>query len=357
MNPQDSSQAKTEPPTAKRLRDLRKKGDVARSPDVPATAAVIAAVVFMAVSGMHFLDGLNALLNRVLSADLRALESGQTLGVADWARNLMTDAAWLVLPLVLVLIAASLLSGFLQVGAIFSTTPVKPQLSRVNPVAGAKRLFSLRMLVELLKLLLKTVLLGGAIWLIAMRMLPTLLRTHYAHSGVILPLALHSIQLLAWASVACFLAIAAFDLYFQAWDYRRRNRMSIEEVRREVRETEGNPQLRQRRRQLHREVNEATMLESVRRAQVVVVNPTHIAVALHYQPGETDLPIVVAKGEGDMARQIRRIAEEEGIPVLHNVDLARRLQSGAPVGQYIPDELIEPVAAVLRWVRELGNGS
>ncbi len=95
------------------------------------------------------------------------------------------------------------------------------------------------------------------------------------------------------------------------------------------------------------------MLENVRKANVVVVNPTHIAVALYYQPGETDLPIVVAKGEGDLARQIRRIAEEEGIPVVHNVDLARQLRAEAPVDQYIPEQLIEPVAAVLRWARNL----
>jgi type III secretion protein U len=129
--------------------------------------------------------------------------------------------------------------------------------------------------------------------------------------------------------------------------------MSIEEVRREHKETEGDPHIRVRRRQLHREAGEAGMLTGVRKASVVVVNPTHIAVALYYQAGETDLPVVVAKGEGELARAIRRIAEEEGIPIVHDVDLARRLRADAPVDQYIPEELIEPVAAVLRWARDL----
>jgi type III secretion protein U len=124
-------------------------------------------------------------------------------------------------------------------------------------------------------------------------------------------------------------------------------------VRREHKESEGDPHIRSRRRHLHREVADVAMLESVRKANVIVVNPTHIAVALYYEAGETDLPLVVAKGEGEMARSIRRIAEEEGIPIMHNVDLARRLRSGAPLNQYIPEELIEPVAAVLRWARDI----
>jgi len=111
--------------------------------------------------------------------------------------------------------------------------------------------------------------------------------------------------------------------------------------------------VRNRRRRLHQEINAARMLEDVRRASVVIVNPTHIAVALQYVPDETDLPIVVAKGQGSLAAEIRRIAEEERIPVVRDVDLARGLQARAPLNQYIPDEFLEPVAAVLRWVRSI----
>src|SRR5690606_30949576 len=115
----------------------------------------------------------------------------------------------------------------------------------------------------------------------------------------ILPLALHFISILCWWAIVTFVALAAFDLWFQHWNFRRRNRMSIIEVRREHKEAEGDPHVRSRRRQLHREVSDAAMLEKVRKANVVVVNPTHIAVALYYESGETDLPVVVAKGEGE----------------------------------------------------------
>lgn len=354
MSKNDSSQSKTEPPTAKRLRDLRKKGQVARSQDVMATTAVAVGVVWFALSGGFLLERTQVFMQRVVTADFNAL--GEPQAVLDLTRELFVDAIWLVLPMIGVLLVVPAVCGFLQVGPVFSMEQIKPQLSRIDPIEGVKRLFSIRNLVELAKLLLKTVILATVVMLLVRYWLPTLLRTHWLQAGDILPLASRSIAMLTWWALACFLAIAAFDVWFQQWEFRRRNRMSIDEVRREHKETEGDPHIRSRRKQLHREVAATNMLQNVRKASVVVVNPTHVAVALYYRAGETELPVVLAKGEGDLARRIRGIAEEEGIPVLRNVDLARRLQATTPVDQYIPDELIEPVAAVLRWVRELQRG-
>jgi len=354
MSERNSSQSKTEQPTRKRLRDLRRKGQVAKSPDVPATAAVLVGVLCFSLAGEYLLDRLQSTLQSAVTADFDALSDPQML--LQWTRAQLVAAALLILPFVLIVAAASVLAGFLQVGPAFSMEPVKPELSRLNPVEGVKRLFSLRNVAELLKLLVKTCVLVAVTIVLIRYLLPVVLRAHWLEVGSILPLALRSFTLLAWSAVACFIVIGAFDVWFQQWDYRRRNRMSLEEVRREHKEIEGDPHVRGRRRQLHREVSTANMLQNVRRAKVVVVNPTHVAVALYYEPGETDLPVVLAKGEGDLARRIRSIAEEEGIPILRNVDLARQLQSQAQVDQYIPDELIEPVAAVLRWVRSIRTG-
>jgi type III secretion protein U len=252
---------------------------------------------------------------------------------------------------VLVLIAVSALSAFLQVGPSFSMEPVKAQLSRLNPFEGFKRVFSVANVVELLKLLLKTAALTLIVCFILKQSLSLLPSFRWAPFGNILPLAFHVLSRLLWSALACFIAIAGFDLWFQNWNFPRQNRMTRDEVKRENKETEGDPHIRNRRRQLHREINTANMLEGVRKANVVVVNPTHIAIALYYAAGETDLPVVIAKGEGFLAQEIRRIAEEERIPILRSVDLARRLQEGAPLNQYIPVEFLEPVAAVLRWVR------
>lgn len=351
MSERDSSQAKTEPPTQKRLKDLRKRGQIAKSPDVAATVAMIAGVVFLTVAGGAMIERLRDVLARSASLDFRTLDSPQML--LHWTRDLLLHAAWGVVPMVVVLVAVGVLAGFLQAGPVFAGEQVKPQLSRVNPVEGCKRLFSLRSLMEIAKLSVKAAALFAIVWVSVRSALPELLRSHWLPDDGVLPLGLQLLRGLCWLAIVCFIAIAAFDLWFQNWDFRRNHRMSIEEVRREHKETEGDPHIRNRRRQLHREVGEASMLGNVRKASVVVVNPTHIAVALYYQPGETELPVVVAKGEGELARAIRQIAEEEGIPVLHNVDLARQLRAEVPVDQYIPEQLIEPVAAVLRWARNL----
>jgi type III secretion protein U len=353
MRERQTSEAKTEPPTQKRLRDLRRKGQVAKSSDVPATAALIGGVCFLLLAGGHMIGRLNRILERAAGADFRAL--GDTQVLVQWTAEMLLEIVWLTVPIVLVLTVIGTLAGFLQVGPVFAGEQVKPQLSRVDPIAGAKRLFSMRTLVELGKLLLKATALAAVVWFTTRHALPTLLQSHWLPLSGLMPLALWLLQILCWCAVACFIAITAFDLWFQKWEFLRRNRMSVQEVRREHKETEGDPHLRRRRRQLHREAAEAGMLLDVRKASVVIVNPTHIAVALYYQDGETDLPVVVAKGEGELARAIRRVAEEEGIPIVHDVDLARRLRADAAIDQYIPEELIEPVAAVLRWARDLGR--
>jgi type III secretion protein U len=350
---QKSSQAKTEQPTVKRLRDLRKKGDVAKSADVPATVVVLVAVIYFSLAGTQFLTRLTALLQKAATTDFRTLDSPSS--VADWTHSVLLEAWHLTWPLVLVLVAASALASFLQVGAVFSFEAVKPQLSRASPMEGMRRLFSRRSVIELVKLIVKTLLLIAVFWLLSRQLISTLLQSHWLQTAQLLPLGTSVLGILSWAALCGFILITTFDVWFQRWDYRRRNMMTIDEVRREQREMEGDPQIRSRRRQLHQEVANATMLSNLRRANVVVVNPTHIAVALYYETGETDLPIVVAKGEGELAREIRRIAEQEGIPVMQNIDLARRLQATAPVDQYIPDELIEPVAEVLRWARSIGR--
>jgi type III secretion protein U len=349
MSDKNSTQAKTEQPTRKRLRDLRKKGQVAKSRDIPATAVMLAAVVYLMISGPSLLDGINEILGRAAGMDFKTLDD-----IGSMSRSIkaaVVDAVLLVLPMVLVLIAVSALSAFLQVGSSFSMDPATPQLSRINPFEGFKRVFSMASVIELLKLLVKTAVLTMIVWFIVRRSLPLLLSSRWTQFGSILPLAFHVLSGLLWWALTCFIAIAGFDLWFQNWNFQRQNRMTREDVKKENKEVEGDPHIKNRRRQLHREVNTANMLESVRKASVVVVNPTHIAIALYYEAGETDLPVVVAKGEGFLAREIRRIAEEERIPILRSVDLARRLQEGAPLDQYIPEEFIEPVAAVLRWVR------
>ncbi len=351
MKERETSQARTEPPTHRRLRDLRRKGQVATSRDIPATVAMVAGILFLMLAGGHLIERLQRVLDQSAGVDLRML--AETTVLMQWTRGMLLEVVWMTLPVAALTIISSVLAGIIQVGPVLASEQVKPQLKRINPVTGIRRLLSARTAVELCKLLVKATVLAVVVWFTVRQALPVLLKSHWLPLSGVLPLALQILAILCWSVMASFLAIAIFDLWFQKWDFLRRNRMSIEEVRRERKETDGDPHIRRRRRQFHREAAEASMLEDVRKANVVVVNPTRIAVALYYEAGETELPVVLAKGDGELARAIRRIAEDEGIPIVHDVDLARRLRADASVDQYIPEELIEPVAAVLRWVRDL----
>lgn len=350
MSSQSSSQSKTEQPTNKKLRDARKKGEVWHSKDLTATLAIMLALVLFALGGMGLVQRLGALLARAAGADFTALDEPAML--LQWTRGLLAEAAWICGVIVLLMAAAAALIGSIQVGAVFSLEPVKPQLSRLNPVEGVKRLFSVRSLVELIKLVLISIVLAAVMWWIARATLPALVRAQWLPVGGLLPLAATILRPMAWAVTIAFIAVTLFDIWFQRMDYIKRNKMTKDEVRRESREMEGNPEMRGMRRRLHHEVSMGNMLENVRKANVVVVNPTHIAVALYYEAGVTDLPLVVAKGEGYVAQAIRDIAEEEGIPIMRNIKLARGLNEAVQLNAYIPDEFLEPVAEVLRWVRD-----
>jgi len=359
MSSESSSQSKTEQPTSKKLRDARKKGDVWHSKDLAATAAIVLALVLFTLGGMSLVERLGTMLTRTAGASFSTL--GDPAVLLAWTRDLLTEAAWICGAIVLLMAAPAALLGSIQVGAVFSLDPVMPRLSRLNPIEGIKRLFSLRNLVELVKLIVISIAMAAVLWWVARATLPALVRAQWLPVGGLLPLAGKIIGQMAWMVTVAFVAMSVFDTWFQRVDYLKRHKMTKDEVRRESREMEGSPEMRGMRRRLHQEVGMGNMLENVRKANVVVVNPTHIAVALYYEAGVTDLPLVVAKGEGHIAQAIRDIAQEEGIPIMRNVKLARGLNEAVQLNAYIPDEFLEPVAEVLRWVRDfhgrLGEGS
>jgi len=349
MSNESSSQSKTEQPTNKKLRDARKQGDVWHSKDLAATALIVLALVLCTLGGTSLVERLGAMLTRTAGASFSTLDNATLL---VWTRDLLTEAAWICGLVALLMAAVAALLGWLQAGAVFALEPVKPRLSRINPIEGAKRLFSLRNLVELIKLVVICIALAAVLWWVAHATLPALVRAQWLPVGGLLPLAAKILGQMAWMVTVAFVAMSVFDIWFQRMDYLKRHKMTKDEVRREAREMEGSPEMRGMRRRLHQEVGMGNMLENVRKANVVVVNPTHIAVALYYEAGVTDLPLVVAKGEGHIAQAIRDIAQEEGIPIMRNVKLARGLNDAVQLNGHIPDEFLEPVAEVLRWVRD-----
>jgi type III secretion protein U len=342
------AQEKTEAPTAKKLRDARRQGDVSQSHDFT-TSVAIAVFTLAAILGarpalawlvQHIND--TVLASTQTDVDLLARLRAVMASVGLWAAIAATAAV-----LVSVLVSA------VQVGGVMSFSKIKPDATRLNPIEGLKRIFAWRTVVELIRLSIKLVALGLVLWVLARSQLPLLAQAQLVPMAGWVSVGGRQFEAMLLLCCLIFGAVGLGDLFYQRWDYTRRHRMSKEEVRREYKEREGDPILRGRRKQMHQEINFNDMLNRVRSASVVVVNPTHVAVALHYDPLETPIPMVVAKGEGEVARAIRQAAEEAGVPIYRDVSLARALQGNTPINDYIPDDLIEAVAQVLRWVERM----
>jgi type III secretion protein U len=344
---QDDSADKTEQPTPKRLREARERGDVPKSKDLSSTAGTLLWLLIFASALPYFHEQLSELSDRVMEA----MRSREPFAVA--VVPVAMDALRVML---LVGVAPALLAGlvgtlveFLQVRGVFTFEKIKPDAKHLNPVEGVKRMFSTENLIEMVKSIVKAVLIVS---------LFVVLARLYANDLFHLSLAdAHRAGALWWRvsmvfvvwTLVFFLLVSLGDTMLQHFNYIKKLRMSRRDIKQEFKEDEGDPYIKQRRKQMHQEWAQQNVKAGVRRANVVVTNPTHVAVALYYEKGETVVPKVTAKGEDDMARLIREAAEEEGIPMMRSVDLARTLYAEVELDDYIPRELFEAVAQVLKW--------
>ncbi len=335
---------KTEEPTAKKLRDARKRGEVPKSREL-STAAVLLATTGAAIATG---EQLVASLSQLLKVSFDAVSGAVPVAPTDMLLVGATVGAEAALPLVLCAMVAGTLASFLQVGALVSFEAVAPKAERIDPIKGFKNLFTQKQFIELLKSILKIGIIGYVAY--------TVLRD--GTRGVV-SLASRDGQALLDATGAlgrslllkvggAIGAIAILDVFYQRWRFRRDQRMSKDEVKREYKDAEGDPHAKQERERMHREIIEHSTLEDVRGADVLVVNPTHLAIALVYdEDSGHDAPEILAKGQDALAKRMIEVARAEGIPIMRDVPLARSLYD-MQLGEEIPESLYEAVAAVLR---------
>ncbi|PJJ96646.1 flagellar biosynthesis protein FlhB [Lysobacteraceae bacterium NML91-0213] len=355
MADKDQGADKTEQPTPKKLRDARREGNVAKSKELTSTVLVMG---WLCAAWM-LLDFIGGRVVLLFDQSLQAVGQPFADNLPRMAMLAVDTLLWILLPLFGMAFALGLLIEFLQAGPVASMKKLVPKMDKMNPVEGIKKMFSMDNLVELVKSVLKSAALLGIGYLVLTRMLPELLRLPYSPPQAIGAAIWHAIKWILIWTIAVFFFVSAIDVWYQKFSYIKKLRMSRRDIKQEVKENEGDPYVKQRRRQLHQEWAQQNMLGAVRNANVVVTNPTHIAVALQYEHGVTDLPVVVAKGEGAFAEEIRRVAEEAGVPILQNVPLARGLHEKAELDDYIGNEFFEAVAEVLHWaetVRRDGHG-
>ena len=345
---EQNDQERTLPATPRRLEQAREEGQVARSRELTSAALLLAAAAAALAGGQAMGGWFAALLRRGLTLDRAA--AFDMPHAMDRTATLAFDAFSLVLPALGLLAAVALAAPLLLGGWLFSTQALMPRLSRMSPARWAGQLFSLHGATELLKSVAKAGLIAAAALIMLWNSRDSLAQLLAAAPFDAITHAARLSGLGFLAAAAAMLLIAAIDVPAQLWQYRRGLRMSAEEVRREMKETEGDPHVKQRIRTQQREMARKRMMSEVPRADVVVTNPTHFAVALAWNEGAMRAPRVVAKGSELVALRIRELAAQHGVPVLEAPPLARALHKHAEIGQEIPAALYNAVAQVLAWV-------
>lgn len=342
-------QERNQAATPHKLREAKKRGQVAKSNE--ASYAAILAVL----AGMGFASGADmahqelALFAGTLSHITRSDWSSDN--VAAWLTHLLADCTMIVAPLLLALCLIAVLANVAQTGGVFSFDPLKPDFSKLNPATGLKRLFSIRVLYEAARSVIKLVLLGAVAWTVLKHLLPQLVVLNLFDARGQAAVALGSIAPLVLKLFFAVLLIAAVDVLYTSWDYAKKMRMSHRDITDEHKQKEGDPRIRSRHRQLRAELlKQSQSLQRVPEADVVITNPTHLAVALSYRHGQMPAPMLLAKGKGEMAAKMRALARQHAIPLVENPPLARALFKRANAEQYVPEDLYPGVARILMWI-------
>ncbi len=344
---EETGQEKTEQPTERRRQEVRKKGQVARSVEVNSAIILLASFSVLMVFRERLLTGiLNTMKGFfVLSSSYNfSLQTTRNLFLA-----MMNRYFSIVIPLFIVLAVIGIMVNIMQVGFLFTGEPLKPKLERISPVAGAKRLFSKRTLETLVRDILKIVVVGWIGFSAIRGLMNDILSMAGSSAGQILSFTGISVFKIAMKILIGYGILAILDYAFQRWDYENSIKMTRQELREELKQLEGDPLLRARVRSVQREMARRRMMEEVPKAEMVITNPTELAVALSYELGMS-APVVVAKGRRLIAERIREIAERSGVPVIENVVLAQALYKAVDIGHTIPAELFTAVAEVLAYV-------
>ena len=348
--PEETLQERTEEPTPRRREEARKRGQVARSREVASVAVLGGSVLgFILAGGFLFLQ-IRMALEFFLGIPFRTLELPEAYLSLKYA---LGYGALGLAPFLLIVTLVAFLAHFLQTGGVAAWEALAPKAERINPVEGFKRLFSLPALVELVKSLAKIVIISTVAYLVIRKKLEFLLNLTGEDLRTMAAALYFLSRDLVLKLLMALAVLAVLDFFFQRWDVERKLRMTREELKEELKQTEGDPLVRSRIRQLQREMARRRMMAEVPKADVVITNPEHVAVALRYEIGKMPAPELVAKGQGLLAQKIKEVAREAGVPVVEDPPLARLIYARVEVGEYIPEDLYQAVAEVLAYVYRL----
>jgi len=347
---------KTEKATPKKKGDARKKGQVFQSRELSGSLILIIMIVTIKAFGSTIYGQISQYMKKAFTQYLTMTDVLDVSIIAKIFIDGILVFAKTILPMFLVAVLAALIVGYAQVGILFTFETLKPQGNRINPLSGFKRIFSVRSVVEILKSILKIVIVSWVAY-------------SYLKSKADEVIELMSADLL---NVLSFIGDAAFtvalricfamvilgllDFLYQKFDYEKNLKMTKQEIKDEYKQTEGNPEIKQRIKQKQRQMSMKRMMQDIPKADVVITNPTHFAVAIKYDAQKSSAPFVVAKGQDYIALRIKQIATDNKVQIVENRPLARTLYSTVDIGEAIPLELYQAVAEILAFVYNLKNG-
>ena len=348
---EESFDEKTEQPTPKKREDARRKGQVAKSRELPSIAVLISGVVIMAIFGSYMNSQLQSMVAKVFSTI--SLSNMDKPDVTAFAKEMVGLFVLIMAPLLTANFVTAIFSNILQVGFMVSGESISPKLSKLNPIMGFKRLFSMNSVAELLKSILKLVIIGTVAYFSIKGEMERLTNLIDIELSEIISYMLYTIMKISIKCTLAMILLVVADFAYQKWQFEKRLRMTKKEIKDEFKRTEGDPQIKSRIRSIQMEMARKRMMQDVPKADVVITNPTHFAVALKYESGSMTAPKLLAKGAGAVAFRIKEIAQKHHIPVVENKELAHDLYKLVEIGREIPVNLYQAVAEVLAYIYKL----
>jgi flagellar biosynthetic protein FlhB len=342
---------KTEKPTPRRISKARKEGQVPQSQEMLSAITLLALILITALCGPWFLQWCKNQIRSGLSCQVSFLDNSEAF--TGYANSLILDMLLVMAPFLLALTAAGVIGSLLISGRNFAPNALRWRLEELNPMHGAKSLFSPESLVKLGLSILKLAFIGGIVWQYLHNKVDTLAALQWMGSEQLLGAIAQLIFGVVIRICLGLLVIGLADVFYRRWQYTDKLKMSKQEIKYEYRDTEGPPEVKIRVRQKQLETATRRMLKEVPKANVVLVNPDHVAVALRYDPAQMNTPVVVAKGADHLCEKIKEIARAYGVPILRRPPLARELYAAVKLGHPIPEKLYTAVAEILALIYRL----
>jgi flagellar biosynthesis protein FlhB len=352
----DSGQEKTEAASGKKLGDAREKGQVVKSVEVNSAVMLLFGLLMISIAG-------TGIMNQIADVTKLVLSSAHTVVITTETVHHYFTVGVIVLvgmlgPTLLVFMGLGIATNLAQVGFLFTMKPIMPKFSKLNPLTGiTKVMVSKRSMVELLKGLAKIIIVGFVAYIAIEKLVTESVELMDSDPAAIMSFIAKSSFIVGMKICGVFLVVAMFDYAFQRYDFMQQQKMTKEEVKEENKQAEGDPMIKGRIRSMQRQLARKRMMADVPKADVIITNPTHYAVALSYDPAKMGAPTVIAKGMNLIAQRIKEIAKEHNIPIMEDKPLARALYKNVDIGEQISEDLFKAVAEILAYIYQMRNSA